>query len=103
MDNLRGVYAAKDGRAISIERVGADKITHRNIEIKLRVSPELGEFIKNGELLGVVDVNHNKFIKMAYYRVHFVIGQDLYDGTLNIGIKKNGDSTLYDLNPFNKK
>ncbi len=103
MDHLTGKYTARDGREISISSVGADKITHRNIDVKLRVSPELATLIKTSKFEGVVDVEHKRFAKMAYYKTMFQLGNDTYVGTLNIGIRSNGDSTLYDLNPFNKQ
>ncbi len=102
MDNLCGKYATRDGRTVTISSVGADKITHRDIEIKLRVSPHLADFIKAGELENVKEVEHRKFAKFAYYKVSFQLGNDTYTGLLNIGIRSDGSSTLYDLNPFNK-
>ncbi len=102
MDNLVGKYAARDGREVSISSVGADKITHLNIDVKLRVSPELANLIKTGEFVGVIDVRHKRFSKMAYYKTMFQIGNEKYVGLLNIGVRHNGESTIYDLNPFNK-
>lgn len=103
MDNLCGKYTAQDGRAITISSVGADKITHKDIEVKLRVSPHLADFIRVGELEGVKDVEHKKFVKFAYYKVAFQIGNDRYLAMLNVGIRADGTSTLYDINPFNKQ
>ncbi len=103
MDNLCGKYATQDGREVTISSVGADKITHKDIEVKLRVSPHLAEFIKAGELESVKDVEHKKFEKFAYYKVSFRLGEDTYTGLLNVGIRQDGSSTLYDLNPFNKQ
>lgn len=106
MDNLCGEYAAPDGRTITISSVGADKITHRDIEVKLRVSPSLADLIKTGEFLTVKDSDpkvNPKFVKFAYYKVTFQIGNDRYTGLLNVGIRADNSSTLYDLNPFNKQ
>lgn len=102
MDYLRGDYEAEDGRVVSIERVGADKMTHIHYEAKLQATPELANFIKRGKFLGEIDVNHKKFEKMAYYKITFSLGADVYDAKLNVGIRKNGRCTLYDLNPINK-
>lgn len=102
MDNLCGEYAAQDGRTVTISSVGADKITHKDIEVKLRVSPHLADFIKAGELKGVKDVEHKKFAKFAYYKVEFQIKDDHFTALLNVGIRADGTSTLYDINPFNK-
>lgn len=109
MDNLRGQYAASDGRTVSIERVGADKITHHDMDVKLRVSPHLADFIKAGKLEGVVEAKkedghpHKLFSQFAYYKVAFKIGDDLFFGRLNVGIRKDGSATLYDLNPYQKQ
>ena len=105
MDNLRGRYTAPDGRTVAIEKVGADKITHRDIRIKLRVCPALADMIKVGELEGIssaTDKRNPKFVKFAYYRVPFQFGNEKYTGLLNVGIRADGSSTLYDLNPFEK-
>lgn len=103
MDNLSGKYATQEGRTVTISSVGADKITHKDIEVKLRASPHLADFIKAGELENIKDVEHNKFAKFAYYKVTFQLGKDTYTGMLNVGIRSDGSSTLYDLNPFNKQ
>lgn len=109
MDNLRGKYPAKDGRIVAIEKVGADKMSHTLNETKIRVLPELAQLIEAGELEGVVEAKkdgeqpHKLFEKFAYYKVPFQIRDDKYIGRLNVGIRKDGSSTLYDLNPFNKQ
>lgn len=103
MDNLWGKYPAKDGREISISGVGADKMSHTVHIEKIRVLPELAELIRTGKYIGVIDVTHKKFAKMAYYKVAFRIGNHKYNALLNVGIRENGDSTLYDINPFNKE
>lgn len=100
MQNLRGKYPAHDGRVVSIERVGADKMTHTFDERKIRVVPALKALIDAGRLLGVVDVQHKKFVQMAYYDVKFEIGNSRYKARLNVGIRANGDSTLYDIKPI---
>lgn len=103
MKNLRGKYASKDGDIIAIEKIGADKITHTKNEIKIRVTPELANLIKSGTLRSIVDAEHKSFVKFAYYDVEFELGGDKYEGILNVGIRAGGESSLYDLNPFNKK
>ena len=103
MDNLCGEYDTADGRTVTISSVGADKITHKDIEVKLRVSPHLAEFLKAGELEKVIDAEHRKFTKFAYYKVDFQLGQDRYTALLNVGVRRDGTSTLYDINPFNKQ
>lgn len=109
MDNLRGKYAAEDGRTVAIEKVGADKMTYLDKEEKLRVAPALAELIKAGkfekeeEAIKKDNKPHKLFKKFAYYSVTFQIGNDRYSGLLNIGIRKDGSSTLYDLNPYSKQ
>ncbi len=103
MDNLCGKYATEDGRVVTISGIGADKMSHTTNETKIRVLPQLANLIKAGELQGVKQVTHKKFAQFAYYKVRFQIGDDQYTALLNVGIRPNGDSTLYDINPFNKQ
>lgn len=106
MDNLRGKYTAPDGRTVAIEKIGADKITHRDIKVKLRVCPALAEMIKVGELKGVsaaTDKPNPKFVNFAYYQVPFQVGEEKFIGLLNVGIRADNSSTLYDINPFEKQ
>lgn len=103
MDNLRGRYPSEDGRTIAIERVGADKITHTKNETKIKVTPALADLIQSCKFKKIVDAEHKLFDKFAYYDVEFEIADEKYEGVLNVGIRKNGESSLYDLNPFNKK
>ena len=103
MKNLRGKYPAEDGRVISIEKVGAKKITHDHGDVKIRVIPELGKFIQAGEFIETKEVSHRYFKAFAYYKVHFQFGEEMYSAILNVGIRENGDSTLYEINQFKKK
>ena len=100
MDNLRGKYPMHDGRIVAIERVGADKLTHTFDERKIRVLPELKTLLEFGKLRGVIDVQHKLFSQMAYYDCEFKIKENHFKARLNIGIRKNGDSTLYDIKPI---
>ena len=75
-------------------------MTHSFDERKIRVLPELKSLIDAGRLRGVIDVQHKLFSQMAYYDVEFAIGKTCYKTRLNIGIRKNGDSTLYDIKPI---
>lgn len=65
--------------------------------------------IEAGKLEGVVEAKkdggqpHKLFTYFAYYKVAFKIGETTFVGRLNVGIRENGSSTLYDINPFNKK
>jgi hypothetical protein len=106
--NLRASYAASDARIVTIDNRGANKITDTFNETKIRLSPELANFIEVGTLKNIVEAKHKIYDKFAYYKVEFVInnnGQDIwYDALLNIGIiSQKGYASLYDINPFNKK
>lgn len=106
MDNLRGKYAAPDGRTVAIERVGADKMTYQDNKIKLRVCPSLADMIKSGEFQYMAksdEKKNQKFKEFAYYKVTLQVGDEQYTGLLNVGIRENGSSTLYDLKPLYKK
>lgn len=109
MRHLRGKYPMGDGRIVAIERVGADKMSHTLVEAKIRVLPELAQLITTGEFEGIVKSDkgdgmpHSSFTSFAYYKVRFQIGNDRYIGLLNVGIRADGSSTLYDLNPFDKQ
>ncbi|MCM1368274.1 MAG: hypothetical protein NC184_05660 [Roseburia sp.] len=106
MDNLRGQYEAPDGRTVAIERVGADKMTYQDNLDKLRVCPALADMIKAGEYdhsAAAEEKANKKFVEFAYYRVRVRMGDETYAGMLNVGIRKDGSSTLYDLRPFHKE
>lgn len=102
MKNLRGKYPAEDGRIVSIEKVGAKKITHDRGNIKIRVVPKLGKLIQTGSFIESKEAEHKIFKGFAYYKVRFQFGKDIYSAILNVGIRENGDSTLYEINQFNK-
>lgn len=103
MNNLRGKYPTNDGRVISIERVGAKKMKNTLKEAKIRVIPELRYLIQSGRFENIKEVDHKIFKKFAYYRVAFRIGDNKYNALLNVGIRENGDSTLYELNKIEEK
>lgn len=106
MDNLRGRYPARDGRIVAIERVGADKMTYQDHYDKLRVCPALAEMIKVGEfdhISKAEDKLNKRFEEFAYYKVRVKMDKEVYNGILNVGIRKDGSSTLYDLRPFYKE
>ncbi len=105
MDNLRGKYPTKDGRIVAIEKVGAKKIKNTLNEVKIRVIPELDELIKSGQFQYIKadqGDKHKNFVGFAYYKVSFRVGSEVYNGMLNIGIRENGDSTLYELNQISR-
>lgn len=102
MKNLRGKYPAEDGRVVAIEKIGAKKITHDRGDIKIRVVPKLGELIQSGNFIESKDADHKIFKGFAYYKVHFQFRDEIYSAILNVGIRENGDSTLYEINQFNK-
>ncbi|MDR2728902.1 MAG: hypothetical protein LBB56_07195 [Chitinispirillales bacterium] len=96
-------YLTTDNRFVEINRLGAKKITHGASLIKLRVTPHLAELIEIGEFQELVEAKpdkQHKFKHFAYYNVIFKVADTWYKGTLNIGILENGESRLYELNPF---
>lgn len=106
MENLRGQYEAEDGRTVAIERVGADKMTYQDNIDKLRVCPALADMIKAGEYdhsAPAEEKSNKRFVEFAYYKVRVKMGEEVYEGMLNVGIRKDGSSTLYDLRPFHKE
>lgn len=106
MDTLRGKYSAADGRTVAIERVGADKITSKDNREKLRACPALADMIKAGEYSHSAPAENKpkeKFVQFAYYSVRVKMGNEMFDGLLNVGIRKDGSSTLYDLRPLVKQ
>jgi len=106
LQKLRGEYRTSDGRIVIISTLGAKKITSGNAPLtKLRTTPHLAEFIECGQFRGLIDAEpkkHDRFKQFAFYDVIFKIGNNWYGGVLNIGILKNCESRLYDLNPFEK-
>ncbi|GBU20490.1 hypothetical protein R80B4_00368 [Fibrobacteres bacterium R8-0-B4] len=103
MDNLRGVYPTNDGRKVAITRKSADEITNAAPAIRIQVTPELENIIKAGANPIIKDVQHKIFDKFVYYDVALKIDDDFYTANVNIGITKNGDSVLYQINRFERK
>ena len=106
LQKLRGEYRASDGRFVIISTLSAKKITSGNAPLtKLRTTPYLAELIESGRFRDIIDAvpkKHDRFKQFAFYDVIFKIGDNWYGGVLNIGILKNSESRLYDLNPFEK-
>ena len=102
LENLRGKkYCTPDGRTVDIARRGAKKLTHDAPLTKLRVIPHIPELIEIGQFKGLVsEYNHESFKQFAFYDIIFKIENFWYAGVLNIGIRKDGTSGLYELNPF---
>ncbi len=103
MDNLRGKYPTSDGREVFVQKVGADKMTNNAKEIKIRILPELASLIKNGNFYRTIKVEHKIFTDFAYCKVDFKIRNRTFEALLNIGIRSNGESTLYEINKFLEK
>jgi len=99
--NLRGKYPASDGRIVEINKRSAKEMTFQAPIVRLRAAPELAALIEIGQIIDLVDVSgHNIYERFAYYDVIFKIGNAWYNGRLNVGIRKNGESALYTINPF---
>jgi hypothetical protein len=103
MDNLRGKYTTGDGRVVSVTRKSADEITHGAHDDRIRVIPELANIIKIGKYPEIKDATHKLFSKFAYYAVTLKIGDEYYIAKINIGIKEDGESVLYQINQFKEK
>jgi hypothetical protein len=103
MDNLRGVYPTRDGRVVNVTRKSADELTFSAHKDSIRVIPELVNIIKVGKLTDTKDVKHKVFSKFAYYDVDLKVGDGYYTANINIGIKENGESVLYQINQFKEK
>ena len=92
-----------DGRVVSVTRKSADELTHDAHDDRIRVIPELANIIKIGKHPEIKDATHKLFIKFAYYDVTLKIGDDYYTAKINIGIKEDGESVLYQINQFKEK
>lgn len=95
---LRGEYCASDGRTVVINESSVDKITHRASLVKLRAAPHLAELIEVGSFICMVDAIHKKFKSFVYYNIIFKVSDKWYLGKLNIGVRANEESVLYELN-----
>jgi len=96
--HLRGIYTTSDGREVMISGTTAKKYTSKAPVIKLRAAPELVAMLKHSTFLGVVDAVHDSFSKFAYYETHFEINDEQYVAEINVGITRENESILYDLN-----
>lgn len=103
LNNLRGVYPAKNGVDINISRKTAKEITNSKYEPKIRVSPELGRLISVSDFIETKKATHKKFNRFIYYKTFVEIGNNKYSAILNVGVDKKNDCVLYDINQFNEK
>lgn len=100
MQNCRGKFTMSDGRSVLISRMTADKYTNKAYDIKLKIVPNLIKFLHTCKFINIVSVIHDEFAKFAYYDVYFYVDEKRYKATINIGIRTNGESILYDINPI---
>jgi len=103
MGNLRGEYPTNDGRTVSINQRSANELTHGAPDIRIKVIPELVNIIKAGNRLAIKDAVHKQFSQFAYYDVLLKVGDEYYTANINIGIRKSGESVLYQINQFDEK
>ncbi|GBU20484.1 hypothetical protein R80B4_00362 [Fibrobacteres bacterium R8-0-B4] len=100
MDNLRGRYPTDDMLEIIVTKRSADKLTNMAPDIRLKVVPELANIIRIGKHPQIKDAEHSLFVKFAYYDVRFKLDNDCYTAVMNVGIRENGESVLYQINQF---
>jgi hypothetical protein len=103
MDNLRGKYATNDGRTVEVNRRSANELTFGAPEIRLRAVPELENIIKTGNLKEIKPAEYGIFENFAYYEAMIKIGDDYYSALINIGVKQDGGSFMYQINKFEKR
>jgi hypothetical protein len=103
LENLRGKYTTRDGREVNVTRKSADELTFSAHKDSIRVIPELANIIKVGKLTDIKAVKHKIFSKFAYYDVDLKVGDSYYTANMNIGIKEDGESVLYQINQFKEK
>jgi hypothetical protein len=103
MDNLRGKYPTNDGREVNVVKTSAKELKHSVHENSIRVIPELAAIIKAGKRTDIKEVKHKIFSKFAYYDVDLKVGNEYYTANINIGIKEDGESVLYQINQFREK
>lgn len=102
-DKLRGKYATQNSVEVNIYESTANKISHTMYEPKIRVTPQLAELINSGEYIDTKKAEHNKFNRFIYYNVNMNIGNKKFKAVLNVGVDKNNDCVLYDINQFVEK
>ncbi len=103
LKNLRGVYPAKNGVEINISRKTAKEITNTTYEPKIRVTPELNKIINNSKFIETKKATHGKFNRFLYYKTLLKIGVNKFSAILNVGVDKNNNCVLYDINQFIEK
>jgi hypothetical protein len=72
-------------------------------EIRLRAIPELENIIKAGTLKEIKPAEYGVFENFAYYDAIVKIGGDFYGALINIGVKPDGGSFMYQINKFEKR
>ena len=102
LNNLRGKYLAKNSIEINITRKTAKEITNATYEPKIRVSPELANIITVSDFIATRKATHGKFNRFLYYKTLLRIKDKKYSAILNVGVDKDNNCVLYDINQFEK-
>ena len=102
-DNLRGKYLTQNNIEVSIHDSSANKISHTLFEPKIRTTPQLAEIINKGKFVETKKANHSKFNRFIYYEVNIKLGNTNYSATINVGVNKQNECVLYDVNQFKEK
>ncbi len=107
MNHFRNdVYKTTDGKGVTFTRKGAKKIANTEHNVKIRISTELDNFIKAAEYSHTAENEKGtnpEFDYFDYYDVKFMLGDQVFAATVNIGVNsQNGVGIFYEVSNIKK-
>lgn len=88
-----------NGDTLHITGKTARKITNTYKEEKIRAVAQVKELVESSEFIETKNIEHKLFSEMSYLKTLFRIGNNYYEGQLNIGFHKASKQLqIYELN-----
>jgi len=104
-DYLRGETTLNKSDTTTIDNKGINKYTNpkqqtKYISEKMKLTPELKNVLEvaKKETISLPTKENSKYKSWEYYKFNFELGGKNFEGTINIGIDKNGNKHFYEIN-----
>lgn len=108
-DYLRGATNLSDNDTAIIDKVSANKYTNPgkkqpNFSEKMRLTPELKNVLQVSNKIKNAPPSkpNSKYQSWEYYKAHFKIENNFFEGLVNIGIDSEGNKHFYEVNCIKK-
>lgn len=108
-DYLKGETILNENDIVVIDSTTAKKYTNPgkkqlNFNEKMKLTPELKNVLEISKKIseGNPTKDNSKYSRWEYYLTNFKIGENTFQGKVNIGIDSNGNKHLYEVNEIKK-